>query len=69
MVFEDGSYPVSANYHELLTVLYGSYMELPSMEGRAIKVHAELVDLERSYEDYAGIQNDMTFDVLTRSIR
>jgi lipopolysaccharide cholinephosphotransferase len=69
MVFEDGSYPVSANYHELLTVLYGSYMELPSMESRVIKVHAELVDLEHSYEDYAGIQNDMTFDVLTRSIR
>ena len=69
MSFEDGAYPVSVNYHELLTRLYGSYMEIPSEKDRAVKVHAELVDLEHSYESYVGIQNDMTFDVLTRSIR
>ena len=69
MNFEDGVFPVSANYDELLTKLYGTYMEMPSEKVRAVKVHAELVDLEHSYEDYVGIQNDMTFDVLTRSIR
>lgn len=69
MCFEGGAYPVSSSYHELLTRLYGSYLEIPSEEVRAAKVHAELVDLEHSFENYAGIQKDMTFDVLTRSIR
>ncbi|MBQ9316931.1 MAG: LicD family protein [Atopobiaceae bacterium] len=67
--FEGSLYPVSLNYHELLTKLYGSYMKMPSKECVAIKTHAELVDLEHSYEHYVGIQNEMTFDVLTRSIR
>lgn len=67
--FEDGTYPVSAHYHELLTTLYGSYMQLPDEKDRAVKVHAELVDLEHSYEQYVGIQNNMTFEVATRSIR
>lgn len=67
--FEGYSFPVSACYHELLTNLYGSYMDMPTEVERSIKVHAEFVDLEHSYEDYAGIQNSMSFPVLTRSIR
>ncbi len=67
--FEDGLYPVSAHYDELLRTLYGDYMT-PSPEGeRAQKVHAVLVDLSNSYERYVGIQDTMEFDVLTRSIR
>ncbi|MCI2085556.1 LicD family protein [Atopobiaceae bacterium HCP3S3_F7] len=67
--FEDGLFPVSAHYDELLRTLYGDYMT-PSPEGeRAQKVHAVLVDLDHSYEEYVGIQDSMEFDVLTRSIR
>ena len=36
---------------------------------RAQKVHAVLVDLDHSYEEYVGIQDSMEFDVLTRRIR
>lgn len=67
--FEDGLFPISARYDELLRTLYGDYMT-PSPEGeRAQKVHAVVVDLNHSYERYVGIQDSMEFDVLTRSIR
>ena len=67
--FEGRDFPVSAHYDELLTRLYGDYMTpLPEAE-RAKKVHAELVDLDHSYERYWGIQESLDFSELTRSIR
>ena len=67
--FEDGCFPVSAHYSELLTTLYGDYMTPTPPEERGRKVHGEIVDLERSYSEYAGIQKDMVFDEYSRSIR
>ena len=67
--FEDGEFPVSAHYDELLTTLYGDYMTPTPVEKRGQKVHAELVNLERSYTEYAGVQKQMNFKEYTRSIR
>lgn len=67
--FEDGEFPVSAHYDELLTTLYGDYMTPTPVEKRGQKVHAEIVDLERSYTEYTGIQKQMKFKEYTRSIR
>ena len=67
--FEDGQFPVSAHYDELLTTLYGDYMTPTPVEKRGQKVHAEIVDLERSYTEYTGVQKRMKFKEYTRSIR
>ena len=67
--FEDGQFPVSAHYDELLTTLYGDYMTPTPVEKRGQKVHAEIVDLERSYTEYTGVQKQMKFKEYTRSIR
>lgn len=67
--FESGYYPIPEKYDELLRKLYGDYMTLPPLEKRAIKQHAILVDLERSYEEYADYRKNITFDVYTRGIR
>ncbi|MBQ9779577.1 MAG: LicD family protein [Clostridia bacterium] len=67
--FEDGEFSVSSHSQELLKILYGDYMQLPPPEERRIKQHAVLVDLEHSYEIYREYQNNLTFEVLTRSIR
>lgn len=69
MPFEDGQYPVSKYYDALLKQLYGDYMVLPPEDQRAIKQHAILIDLERSYEEYRHYRDGMQFDVYTRSIR
>lgn len=69
MPFEDGVYPISAHYDTLLKQLYGAYNVLPPEEERAIKQHAILIDLHRSYEVYAHYRDGMQFDVYTRSIR
>lgn len=69
MTFEDGRYPVSAHYDELLQLLYGEFMQLPPEEQRKVKQHAILVDLERSYEAYAHYRDGMQFDTYTKSIR
>lgn len=67
--FEGRPVSVPAGYEELLTILYGDYMRLPSEEERKCKEHAILVDLKRSWEHYEGYRDNMTFDVHTRSIR
>lgn len=67
--FEGGQYPIPAAYDTLLRQFYGDYMVLPPQEQRAVKQHAILVDLHRSYEEYTHYRDDMHFDVHTRSIR
>lgn len=67
--FEDGRYPASAHYHEMLTALYGDYMTPTPEDQRGQKKHAEIVDLTRSYKEYISIQEKMQFDEYTRSIR
>ncbi|MDO4622409.1 MAG: LicD family protein [Eubacteriales bacterium] len=67
--FEGRKFPVSSYYRELLTVLYGNYMEIPPESERGKKVHAEIVDTEHSYIKYKGIQKTMKFSEYTRSIR
>ena len=67
--FEDGLYPVSADYDALLQQLYGDYHVLPPEDQRAIKQHAILIDLDQSYEAYTHYRDGMRFDVYTRSIR
>jgi hypothetical protein len=69
MLFEDGQFPVPAEYDRLLTQMYGDWKILPPEEKRKCKQHAILVDLERSYEQYENYRDHMTFDVYTRSIR
>lgn len=68
MDFENLKSPVSAHYDELLTVLYGDYMKLPSQEERKIKEHAVLIDTERSYTEFENYRDGMKFEVLSRNI-
>lgn len=67
--FEEGRFPIPAEYDACLQGIYGNYMELPPPEQRVCKQHAILVDTEKSYEAYADYRDGMTFEVLTRSIR
>lgn len=67
--FNDSQFFISSYYDQLLTVMYGDYMTLPSEEDRKQKVHAILVDTEHDYSEYAHYRDGMTFDVHTRSIR
>lgn len=69
MFFEDKRFMVTAHYDELLTMLYGDYMVLPSEAERSCKVHAVIVDLENSYEIYAEYQRSMVITDYTKSIR
>ena len=67
--FENGKFPVSSHYEDLLKTLYGNYMKLPGVEERKCKKHAILVDTEKSYEEYGHYRDGMKFDELTKSIR
>lgn len=69
ILFEGKEFPISAYYDDLLTKLYGDYMTPLPEEKRKQKIHAEIVDLEHSYEQYWGIQEKMCFTEYTRSIR
>lgn len=69
MGFEGGKFPVSANYHDLLSRIYGSYMELPPEKDRRCKVHAAILDPEHSYEIYLQEQKRMKITEYSRSIR
>lgn len=67
--FEDGVFPVSAHYDDLLTQLYGNWRVLPSPEERKCKEHAAIIDLEHSYTEYLEKQQTMKIENYTRSIR
>lgn len=67
--FETITVPVSAYYHELLSMQYGDYMTLPPVEERKCKIHAVLVDTENSYENYLDYQDDLVITEYSRSIR
>ena len=69
MPFEDGEYPVSSSFDELLRTLYGDYLTPSPPAEREVKVHAVLVDPEHSYEDYLDWQAKQQYNVYTRSIR
>jgi len=62
-------YPAPVGAEELLGILYGDYMRIPSEEERGCKKHAILVDLTRDYRCYSGYRDGMTFETVTRSIR
>ncbi|MBE6884092.1 MAG: LicD family protein [Ruminococcaceae bacterium] len=68
MDFENMKVPISAHYDELLTVLYGDYMKLPSEEEKKIKEHAILIDTERDYSEYENYRDGMKFEIYTRNI-
>ncbi len=67
--FEDGVFPVSEYYDGLLRVLYGDYLTPTPEAQRGCKVHAEILDLECSYEHYLEAQKTMEFSEFSRSIR
>lgn len=69
MPFEDGIFPISAHYDELLSKLYGDYHALPKPEERKCKEHAAILDLHRPYTEYLTQQQQMQIDTFTRSIR
>lgn len=62
-------FPVFTHYDEILTILYGDYMTMPSEDERACKSHALLVDFDSSYENYIDWQNSQKIDTYTISIR
>lgn len=69
MPFEDGAFPVTQQYDALLRTLYGNYMQQPSEEERACKVHAMRLDCTRSYKTYEAWHRQQKIDTYERSIR
>ena len=67
--FETMTLAAPKNYHEVLTAIYGDYMTLPPEEDRGCKVHAELVDPDKSYTEYQDWYRTAKFSEYSRSIR
>lgn len=68
-LFERRRFPVPADSHALLRILYGDYMRLPDERERRGKVHAILVDLQHSWQTYGHCRDQLKFQDFTRSIR
>lgn len=68
MDFEGFKFPISAHYDDVLSLMYGNYMQIPTEEERKVKVHAILIDTERNYTEYENYREGMKFDVYTRNI-
>ena len=69
MKFEDGMFPVSAEYDRLLTIQYGDYMTPTEESERDKKRHYLKVDLHHNYEDYLDWQDRQIINTYTESIR
>lgn len=68
-LFESNVFSVPSQYDPLLRRLYDDYMQPPPEGEEKYKTHAILVDLKKSYECYENYRDEMTFEILTRSIR
>ena len=69
MRFEDSEFPVSAHYDEMLRVMYGDYMVMPTLEQRVCKRHAAIVDINNPYTFHLEEQRNMKIEKYTESIR
>ena len=69
MRFEDSEFPVSAHYDEMLRVMYGDYMVMPTREQRVCKRHAAIVDINKPYTFHLEEQKNMKIEKYTESIR
>ncbi len=69
MQFEDSEFPVSAHYDEMLRVMYGDYMVMPTLEQRVCKRHAAIVDINKPYTFHLEEQRNMKIEKYTESIR
>ena len=67
--FENGMFPISAYYDELLTKLYGDWHQIPPEDERKRKEHVAILDLEHDYTNYLDDQEKMHIAQYTRSIR
>lgn len=54
--FEDTKLPVPIKVEEYLTVVFGDYMKLPSLEERKSAQHALIWDTEKDYREYEEIE-------------
>ena len=68
-IFERQTFKIFENSDGILKQLYGDYMSLPPENERKCKVHAQIVDLENSYEKYNDVHKKLKVDTYTRSIR
>lgn len=69
MRFENSEFPVSAHYDEMLRVMYGDYMVMPTLEQRVCKRHAAIVDINKPYTFHLEEQRKMKIEKYTESIR
>lgn len=69
MKFEDRKYPVPAGYDKLLRIMYGEYDQIPDESVRNSKVHAIMVDKNKSFDTDHDVRVGMEFKVKTKSIR